>query len=164
VRAARIVECACRERRGDLAGAGAAHAVRDREQRRLGDVRVLVVLALAARIGADLVLTDAERGHVSDLRAVPPTRTTAPGARRRSGVGGIPFRRAPLVEPMSSTYTPSRRASKRACRLEAYSSRARGTSLLPPRPTVSGRESSSTTSPCSRAGLVRTTRRPRSSA
>jgi hypothetical protein len=68
--------------RGDLAGLRAAHAVRDREQRRLVDVRVLVVATLAARMGE---VCRAE-GHCSNLRSVSPTRITSPGLNRRGRV------------------------------------------------------------------------------
>ena len=49
------------ERRGDLAGLRAAHAVGDREQRRLADVRVLVAAAACGRGRSLAALADAER-------------------------------------------------------------------------------------------------------
>src|SRR5258707_989461 len=80
--AARLVQRVSGEGRRNLAGARAAHAVGDREQWRLEDVRVLVVMALAARVGPDLLLSDSQR-HGSNLRSVSPTRTTSPGVSRR---------------------------------------------------------------------------------
>ena len=102
--AAGLVQRVGGERRGDLAGARAAHAVGDREERRLEDVRVLVVVPLAARVGADLLLADLRvTAHGSNLRSVSPTRTTSPGASRRSRVRRMPLTNVPFVEPMSST-------------------------------------------------------------
>src|SRR5262249_32796798 len=99
---ARVVQRPGCERGRDLAGTGAAHAVRDREQRWLEDVRIFVVMALSAGIGTDLLLADAKSGHDSNLRSVSPTRTTSPGASRRSRVRRMPFTNVPFVEPMSS--------------------------------------------------------------
>jgi hypothetical protein len=72
----------------------------------------------------------------------------------------VPFTNVPFVEPRSCTQTPSRRGSKRACRADANSSPSSGTSFCPPRPMVSGAESSSTLVPSASAGLLTTTRRP----
>ena len=91
--------------RGDLSGARAAHSVRDREQRRPLDVRVLVVPPLAPGVGGGRVGADP---HTSYLRSVSPTRTTSPGARRRGSSTFSPLTNVPLVEPASSTHTPSR--------------------------------------------------------
>src|SRR5205823_343263 len=112
--------------------------VGDREQRGAADVRILVVPALAPRIGARVALSEL---HGSNLRSVSPIRTTSPATSRRSRVSRIPLTNVPFVEPMSSTQIPSRRGSKRAWRVEAYSSPEIGTSLFAPRPTVSGEES-----------------------
>jgi len=112
----RLVERTGRERRGDLAGACAAHPVRDREERRAQDERVLVLTALPSRVGRRRGLAEL---HGSNLRSVSPTRTTSPAASRRSRVTRMPFTNVPFVEPMSSTQIPSRRGSIRAWRVEA---------------------------------------------
>ncbi len=88
------------ERRGDLAGLRAAHPVGDREQRRVADERVLVPAPLPAGIRLAVPLADF---HGSNRRSVSPTRTTSPGASRRSRVSRIPLTKVPFVEPTSST-------------------------------------------------------------
>ena len=129
----RLVQRAGGERRGDLAGPRAAHAVGDREQRRPHDERVLVLPALPSGVGRDGVAPEL---HVSNLRSVSPMRTTSPGASRRSRVSRMPFTNVPFVEPMSSTQIPSRRGSMRAWRVDAYSSSGSGMSFVRPRPNV----------------------------
>ncbi len=76
------------DRRGDFPGLRAAHAVGDREERRLADERVLVVPALPARVR---VGEARDQPHRSNLRSVSPMRTRSPGARRRSRVSRTPF-------------------------------------------------------------------------
>ena len=73
---------------------------------------------------------DAAEPHASTLRSVWPTRTTSPLASRRGVVTRAPLTNVPFVEPRSSTQTPSRRGSKRACRAEANSSPSSGTVVL----------------------------------
>ena len=65
-----------REPRGDLARLRAAHAVGDREQRPAGEVRVLVGVALAPRVGAMGLLDDPQH------QCRPPT---LPAPRARTG-------------------------------------------------------------------------------
>src|SRR5262249_31250438 len=110
-----VPDRAGREAGGELAGLRAAHAVGDREERRLDDVLVLVPAPPLAGIRAVPDVCD----QVSNLSSVSPTRTTSPGVNLRARVSLIPFRKVPLVEPMSSTQTPSRRDSIRACFAEA---------------------------------------------
>ena len=62
------------ERRRDLARLRTAHPVRDREDRRVDDVDVLVVPALAARVGHS---NGAAEGHAAT------SDSGAPGQRRR---------------------------------------------------------------------------------
>src|SRR6266545_8295832 len=144
------------EPRGDLAGLRAAHAVGDREQGRLDDVRVLVVPACAARIrdGGD------SPDHLSYLRSVSPTRTMSPSVSRRGCSRRAPLRYVPFVDPRSCTQAPSCRGSNRACRADAYSSAPIAMSFCPPRPLVSCAESSSKSWPSSRSALFTTTSRP----
>src|SRR5438128_266315 len=125
--------------RRDLAGLRAAHPVGDGEERRLHDVRVLVVPSLAAGVGHARDPSD----HCSYLRSVSPSRTTSPYFNRRGRSSRVPFRYVPFVEPRSCTQTPSCRGSKRAWRADAYSSDDSATSFWPPRPTVSCAEFSS---------------------
>ena len=56
-----LLEGLDRGHRGDLAGLGSAHPVRDHEQRRAGQERVLVGLALATGIGSLGMLRDADQ-------------------------------------------------------------------------------------------------------
>ena len=111
------------ERGGDLAGLRAAHAVGDRERaaaRRRSSPRCGAASGptfdSARRRGQILIARTSGRSRRS--------RTTSPGTSRRSPVRRMPFTKVPLVEPMSSTYTPSRRGSKRAWCAEANSSPA----------------------------------------
>src|SRR5204863_5998706 len=138
-----------RQARGQLACLGSADPVRDREQRRLTDVRVLVVAPPPARVGRCGAPLDS---HASYLSSVSPTRTMSPGVSRFGCFSRIPFRYVPFVEPMSSSQTPSRRGSTLACCDEAYSSCSSWTSFWAPRPSVSADESSSHFSPSSSAG------------
>ena len=104
---ARSRERGGRERRGDLARLGAAHAVGDREQRRVADEGVLVAAPLAAGVGLAVAL------RRSRLRASSVTARTAGqsrrSARRRRGptaaraVRRMPLTNVPFVEPASST-------------------------------------------------------------
>src|SRR5204863_4482329 len=73
---------------GDLARLRAAHPVRDREERRLDDVRVLVLPPPTAGVGRARVAADV---HPSNLSSVSPTRTTSPGSSRRGRVSFVPF-------------------------------------------------------------------------
>ena len=92
-------------RGGHLAGLGAAHAVRDREQRRADGERVLVRGPLAPHVGAPGLLDDAKR-HPLLLVAV----FAVADADRVARVSGSadctlrPFRCVPFVDPMSSRY------------------------------------------------------------
>src|SRR5581483_6931373 len=151
------------ERRGSelrrhLARLRAAHAVRDREERRSENVRVLVTAPATARVRAAGI--GADDRHASNLRSVSPTRTTSPGARRRAPSMRMPFTYVPFVEPRSCTQTPSLRGSKRTCREDANSSPSSARSFWPPRPTVIGAESTSSSSPSSSTGLSCTTSFP----
>ena len=99
--AGRLLEDGCGEAGRDLAGLGAAHSVGDREERRLGDVCVLVAPAAAAGIGDAGV---ARQHQTSNLKSVWPTRTTSPLARRRGVVtrGAVDegaVRRADVLDP-----------------------------------------------------------------
>src|SRR6266508_689380 len=146
----------CRGQSGcDLTGARPAHAVRHREQRRLDNVGVLVMAPLAPRMRRTGVARDS---HCSNLRSVSPIRTTSPGVSLRGRSIRVPLTNVPFVEPMSSTQTPSRRGSMRACLADTNSSSCSSMSFGEPRPTVSGAESSWNSSPSSSAGLLSTTR------
>src|SRR5207248_2065849 len=86
-----VVERLHRHARGDLAGAGAAHAVGHGEHGLAVEVRVLVALPLAADVGEAGVLRD-QKGH-----AVTPgsgTRSRLSGSRRTAAAPRPP--RAPL--------------------------------------------------------------------
>src|SRR5262249_12799482 len=96
--------------RRDLAGLGAAHPVGNREERRLADVRVLVVTTLAPGVRDRAGAAD----HWSTLRSVSPDRPASPIVSRRGRSRRPPFRNVPFVEPRSCTQTPSCRGSKRA--------------------------------------------------
>ena len=135
----RFLERARGECRRDLACTRASHAVRDREERRPADIRVLVATPLPPRVGPGCI---APQLQGSNLRSVSPMRTTSPGTSRRSRVNRIPFTKVPFVEPMSSIQTPSRRGSSRAWRVDEYSSSGSDTSFVAPRPIVIGCESS----------------------
>ena len=67
-----------REAGRDLPALRAAHPVRDREERRLVDVGVLVVPPLATRVRE----VGGPQSHCSNLRSVSPTRITSPDERR----------------------------------------------------------------------------------
>src|SRR5207244_2936800 len=68
------------ELRRHLARLRAAHAVDDREDRGFEDIGVLVVPALAARVGDSGGAAEAHSAHGSNLRSVSPMRTTSPAA------------------------------------------------------------------------------------
>ena len=99
---ARVARAALRgESRGELARLRAAHAVRDREQRGLADVRVLVPPPLAARCRG----TDAWPRVISSKRkSVSPILTTSPGSQSLRPSAGLAVdegavRRADVVDP-----------------------------------------------------------------
>ena len=128
------------EPRRDLAGLRAAHAVGDREQRRLADVRVLVAPALAP--GS---VTAAMRGRASRLEPQLGLADADDVAR------GEPPRRRHAARRSRTCRSSSRRPRPRRRRAAARSARARprrtrrrraATSFWPPRPIVSGAESS----------------------
>src|SRR5206468_560212 len=73
---------------GDLACARPAHSVRDGEDGRLDDERILVAAALASGIGLVRV---GGNPHLSYLMSVSPTRITSPGASRRGRSIRVPL-------------------------------------------------------------------------
>ena len=77
-----------REPGSDLAGHGSSHPVRDREERRLDHIGVLVVPPRAAGIGDCGDPPD----HCSNLRSVSPTRTMSPSVSRRGCSSRMPLR------------------------------------------------------------------------
>ena len=147
-----------REARGELARLGAAHPVGDREQRRLADVGVLVVPAPPAGVG------DA-RAPSRALTSRTSARSRRRGGCRRASAASRASGGSRSGRCRSSSRRPRprrRRAAARRARglVEAYSSRARLTSLDDPRPSSSAAESSVSSSPSSSAGLFTTTSRP----
>ena len=141
------------ERRGDLAGLRAAHAVGDAKSGGAHDVRVLVAGAACGpgRSGAAY----AADPHGSNLRSVSPTRTTSPGvepalARQADAVHERAVRRADVLD-----------VDAVAARLEARVAR-RGVLVVRQRDVVvaaaadasAAASRASTTSPSSSAGLA----------
>ena len=96
-----LLERGRREPRGDLARLRAAHAVRDREERRLADEGVLVVRPPPPGVGERARATGS---HASTCRSVWPMRTTSPGdeqpgSRDASAVDEGAVRRADVLDP-----------------------------------------------------------------
>ncbi len=88
---------------GDLARLGAAHPVGDHKQRRAAEQRVLVGVALAARVGAVGLVLNPQHQSASNLNSVSPICTTSPSISSASPFKVAPLSRVPLVEFMSST-------------------------------------------------------------
>ena len=130
---AALLERGGREPRGELARLGAAHAVGDREQRRLADERVLVLQPPAARVGERARAADPSRLHpevgladadhvtglqqppVRDARAVDeravgraPSSTQSPSGAARSRRGGSRRTRPPSSRIAFSAPRPTR--------------------------------------------------------
>ena len=98
------LEGAGRDPRGDLAGLRAAHPVGDGEQRRAGEVGVLVRVALPAGVGLVRLLGDCVSIRTTSKRnSVSPIRITSPGVSSASPWSSRELSRVPLVEFMSST-------------------------------------------------------------
>ena len=94
---------------GDLAGLRAAHAVGHGEQRRPGEVGVLVGVPLAPGVGLVCLLGDVQHQDTSKRNSVSPIRITSPGVSSASPCSSRELRSVPLVEFMSSTkYAPER--------------------------------------------------------
>ena len=100
-----------RGRGGDIAGQMTTHAVGDREQRLLDQVGVFVALADPARVGAGAPGCV----HFRSSRTVLPIFTLSPRVTFVGEVILLRFTYVPLVEPMSSTTTPSSLVKMRAC-------------------------------------------------
>ena len=94
--------------RGDLARLGSSHPICDGEHRCAGEEGVLVCGALAARVGSEGLLDDAQHhsppGICSSKRSsVSPMRITSRSEISASPSSVAPLRTVPLVEFRSST-------------------------------------------------------------
>ena len=117
----------------DLARPRAAHAVRDREERRLEDERVLV--AHPASRPVSVTRRRAADPHACTCSSVAPILITSPTFASSALFSFEPFTNVPFVEPRSSTHAPLGRGSMRACVADANSSRSSRIPLCASRPT-----------------------------
>ena len=104
-----LLECARGDSGSHLAGLRPTHAVGDGEERRAGEVGVLVRVALAAGVGLVSFFGDDQHQETSKRNSVSPIRITSPGVSSASPCSSRELRSVPLVEFMSSAkYAPER--------------------------------------------------------
>src|ERR671924_317891 len=86
-----------------------AHPVGHGEERRPGEVRILVGLPLPPGIGLVCLFRDFQHQDTSKRNSVSPIRITSPGSSPASPCSSRELRSVPFVEFMSSTkYAPER--------------------------------------------------------